>query len=160
MAYQTTGTITGIDVFQRAITMMDELNDNGEYNYEDTKEYQDRTLSILNILQNELYPYSDTYPKYTEWDKGRRPILLPLANLSTSIDLDDYCAGTALPYGLAAHLLIDENPTSAGYFQQRYDELKMALMRGVGKTSASEDIEDCYGPIGGLYPYNEFSRWA
>ena len=34
------------------------------------------------------------------------------------------------------------------------------LMRGVGKTGVSEDIEDVYGPIGGLYPYNEFSMWA
>ena len=67
MAYQTTGTITGMDVFQRAITMMDELNDEGKYKHDDTKEYQDRSLAILNTLQNELYPYSDTYPKWQEW---------------------------------------------------------------------------------------------
>ena len=160
MAYQTTGTITGMDVFQRAITMMDELNDAGEYVYEDTEEYRNRTLAILNTLQNELYPYSDTCPKWQEWDKGRRPVLLPLESLDDIIDLDDYCAGTVLPYGLAAHLLLDENPTSAGFFQQRYDELKMALMRGVGKLNVSEDIDDIYGPNGGLYPYNEFSMWA
>lgn len=160
MAYETTGTITGMDVFQRAITMMDELNDEGKYRHDDTEEYRQRTLAILNVLQNELYPYSDTCPKYTEWEKGRRPVLLPLEDLYTAIDLDDYCAGTVLPYGLAAHLLLDENPSSAGFFQQRYDELKAMLMRGVGKTGVSEDIEDVYGPIGGLYPYNEFSMWA
>ena len=160
MAYQTTGTITGMDVFQRAITMMDELNDEGKYKHDDTKEYQDRSLAILNTLQNELYPYSDTYPKWQEWENGRRPVLLPMDDLYIEIDLDDYCAGTVLPYGLAAHLLLDENPTSAGFFQQRYDELKMALMRGVGKLNVSEDIEDIYGPNGGLNPYNEFSMWA
>ena len=160
MAYQTTGTITGMDVFQRAITMMDELNDAGEYVYEDTEEYRNRTLAILNTLQNELYPYSDTCPKWQEWEHGRRPVLIPLESLDDVIDLDDYCAGTVLPYGLAAHLLLDENPTSAGFFQQRYDELKMALMRGVGKLNVSEDIDDIYGPNGGLYPYNEFSMWA
>jgi hypothetical protein len=149
-----------MDVFQRAITMMDELNDEGKYKHDDTKEYQDRSLAILNILQNELYPYSDTCPKWQEWEKGRRPILLPLDDLYTSIDLDDYCAGTVLPYGLAAHLLLDENPTSASYFQQRYDELKTALMHGTGMLAESEDIEDIYGPNGGLHPYNEFSRWA
>ena len=47
MAYTTTGTITGMDVFQRAITMMDELNDAGKYRHEDTVEYQNRTLAIL-----------------------------------------------------------------------------------------------------------------
>ena len=160
MAYQTTGTITGMDVFQRAITMMDELNDEGNYRHDDTKEYQDRTLAILNILQNELYPYSDTCPKYTEWEKGRRPVLLPLEDLYAAIDLDDYCSGTVLPYGLAAHLLLDENPSAAGYFQQRYDELKNMLMSGAGRPGESEDIMDLYGPCGGIYPYNELSRWA
>ena len=156
----TTGTITGMDVFQRAITMMDELNDAGQYRHEDTVEYQNRTLAILNTLQNELYQFSDTFPKWQEWESGRRPVLLPLTSLSDEIDLDDYCAGTVLPYGLAAHLLLDENPTSAGFFQQRYDELKMQLMRGAGKLAESEDIVDVYGPNGGLHPYNEFSRWA
>ena len=160
MAYRTTGTITGMDVFERAITMMDELNDEGKYRHDDTTEYLNRTLAILNILINELYPFSDTCPKWQEWEDGRRPILMPLSDLATAIDLDDYCAGTVLPYGLAAHLLLDENPTSAGYFQQRYDELKMMLMRGIGKVTVSEDIEDVYGPKGGLHPYNEFSRWA
>ena len=160
MAYQTTGTITGMDVFQRAITMMDELNDEGKYKHDDTKEYQDRSLAILNILQNELYPYSDTCPKWQEWESGRRPILLPLDDLYTSIDLDDYCAGTVLPYGLAAHLLLDENPTAAAFFQQRYEDLLDRLRNGLGRFTASEDIEDIYGPNGGLYPYNEFSWWA
>ena len=160
MAYETTGTITGMGVFQRAITIMDELNEAGEFVHDDTTEYQNRTLPILNILQNELYPYSDTFPKWQEWESGRRPVLMPLPDLSTPIDLDDYCAGTVLPYGLAAHLLLDENPSAAGYFQQRYDELKMALMRGAGKLAESEDIVDLYGPSGGIHPYNEFSMWS
>ena len=160
MAYLTTGTITGMNVFQRAITMMDELSDEGKYKYDDTDEYRNRTLAILNVLQNELYPFSDTFPKYTEWDTGRRPVLLPLEDLNTEIDLDDYCAGTVLPYGLAAHLLLDENPSAAGFFQQRYDELKAQLMRGVGKLASSEEIADVYGPSGGIWPYNEFGIWA
>ena len=158
MAYQTTGTIIGMDVFQRAITMMDELNDDGKYKHEDTKEYQNRTLAILNILAPELYPYSDTCEKNQEWEEGRRPVMAWIESLYDNIDLDDYCAGTVLPYGLAAHLLMDENPTSANFFQQRYDELKSRLV--VGKKARFEDIEDVYGPKGGIYPYNEFSRWC
>ena len=158
MAYETAGTITGMDVFQRAITMMDELNDEGKYKHEDTEEYRHRTLAILNVLQNELYPYSDTFKKSKEWASKRRPVLEPLENLYTEIDLDDYAAGTVLPYGLAAHLLLDENPTSANFFQQRYDELKMLLMRGM--PSESEDITDLYGATGGIDPYNEFSAWS
>lgn len=160
MAYKTTGTIIGMDVFQRAITMMDELNDEGKYKHEDTEEYKNRTLAILNILVNELYPYSDTAGKNRDWETGRRPVLQPLSDLYSAIDLDDYCSGTVLPYGLAAHLLLDENPTSAGYFQQRYDELKAALMQGRGMMAVSEDITDIYGPNGGLSPYNEFGMWS
>ena len=155
MAYQTTGTITGMDIFQRAITMMDELNDDGKYKYEDTDEYRHRTLAILNVLQGELYPFSDTYKKNSEWQEGRRPVLTPLFSMGDAIDLDDYCAGTVLPYGLAAALLLDENPTSANFFQQRYDELKVSLMRGM--PAVSEDITDIYG---GLEPYNDHSRWG
>lgn len=160
MAYVTTGSITGMNVFERAITVMDEQDDAGKFRHSDTVEYQNRTLPILNILQNELYQYSDTFPKWQEWEAGRRPVLQPLGSLYETIDLDDYCAGTVLPYGLAAHLLLDENPSAAAYFQQRYDELKAGLMRGTGKLTASEDIEDVYGPKGGIHPYNEFSRWA
>ena len=155
MAYTTTGTITGMDVFQRAITLMDELNDSGQYRYDDTQEYWNRTLAILQILQNELYPYSDTYKKNQDWQTGRRPIATTLDSMSDTIDLDDYCAGTVMPYGLASHLLMAEDPSSANFFQQRYDELKMSLMRGM--PAVSEDIVDVYG---GLEPYNEFGRWG
>ena len=160
MAYSTAGTITGMDVFQRTITMMDELNDEGKYRHDDTVEYQNRALAILNVLQGELYFYSDTFAKQQEWESGRRPVLNPLTSLYDTIDLDDYCAGTVMPYGLAAHLLLDENPTAAGFFQERYEELLRGLMSGKGKLAASEDIEDIYGPKGGIHPYNEFSRWA
>ena len=63
-----------------------------------------------------------------------------------------------MPYGLAAHLLLAEDPATASFFQQRYDELKMRL--SVGMPSASEDIVDVYGPRGGIWPYNEFGEWA
>lgn len=155
MAYQTTGSITGMDVFLRAITMMDELSDEGKYKYEDTEEYRLRTLAILNVLQQELYPFSDTYRKNSEWESGRRPVAAQLEDLYSEIDLDDYCAGTVLPYGLAAHLLMAEDPSSANFCQQRYDELKASLQRGM--PAESEDITDLYG---GLEPYNEFGMWA
>ena len=159
MAYTTTGTVTGMDVFQRAITMMDELDDSGKYRHDDTVEYQNRTVAILNFLQGELYFYSHTFPKRQDWEAGRRPVLQPITSLYETLDLDDYCAGTVMPYGLAAHLLLDENPTAAGFFQQRYEELLRGLMSGRGKLTVSEDIEDIYGPKGGIFPYNEFSRW-
>ena len=56
-----------------------------------------------------------------------------------------------MPYGLAAHLLLDENPDAANFFQQKYDELKITLG---GKMAAEfEPIIDVYGCAGGLAHY-------
>ena len=152
--YQTTGTTTGLKVFELAINLMDELDDEGKYRNDDTKEYERRSRGILNILIGELYPYSDTFKKNQEWGSKRRPVVQELEALGEEIDLDDYICRSVLPYGLAAHLLMDENPTTANFFQQRYDELKIMLSRGM--LAESEDIVDVYG---GLEPYNEFSAW-
>lgn len=138
-------------VFETAMTLMDELNEaTGKADTSDTKEYKNRTLKILNILRGELFPYSDTF---TAGVAGKRPICPAIDDFTSAIGLDDYICQSVLPYGLAAHLLMQEDPTSANYFQQRYDELKSLLARGL--PAESEDIGDVYGG----FPYNEFSRW-
>jgi hypothetical protein len=146
---------TALEVFEAAIAMMDELNDQGQADHSDTTEYKNRTLPILNILRGELYPYSDTYMIQ---DSGR-PIAAQITDFEVPIELDDYICQSVMPYGLAAHLLMDENPTSANYFQQRYDELKNGLRSGY-PSNGSEDIVDVYGGRGGINPYNEFSLWS
>lgn len=138
-------------VFERAMALMDELNEStGSADTADTKEYKNRTLSILNILQAECYPASDTY-QVTQ--PGKRPVLPPLTDLSQNIGLDDGICQGVLPYGLAAHLLVDENPATASYFNQRYEEL-LSNMK-VGLPALSENIEDLYGCIG----LGQFGRW-
>ena len=112
---------TAQDIFDEAMGLMDEVNETtGETDTADTKEYKNRTLFILNILRGELYPYSDTFVSN---DRGIRPISDPIEDFDTPIDLDDYICETLMPYGLAAHLLLDENPSAAAFFQQRYEEL-------------------------------------
>lgn len=142
-------------IFDLAMGLMDEVNEStGATDTSDTREYKNRTLFILNILRGELYPYSDTFKAAED---GKRPIAKPIEDFATAIDLDDYICESVMPYGLAAHLLLDENPSSAGFFQQRYDELKQLLARGL--PAESEDVVDVYGSRGGIEPYNEFSRW-
>lgn len=143
-------------VFDLAMGLMDEVNEsNGATDTSDTREYKNRTLLILNVLRGELYPYSDTFDNSAD---GFRPIVGVIEGFDTPIDLDDYICQSVMPYGLAAHLLLDENPTSANYFQSRYEELLAKLSRGL--PVMSEDIVDVYGSSnGGIEPYNEFSRW-
>lgn len=139
------------EIFDATMAMMDEVREDGSTDNSDTKEYKNRTLSILNILRGELYPYSDTFDAGGEG----RAVATRIKNFTSPIDLDDYICQTVMPYGLAAHLLADENPSLAGFYQQRYEELLNKLSRGL--PAVSEDIEDvCFG---GYDEYTEFSRW-
>lgn len=139
-------------VFDITMGLIDEVNENsGETDTADTREYKVRTLLILNALRGELYPYSDTYNVETA---GERPIVSVIQDFDTPIDLDDYICQSVMPYGLAAHLLLDENPASASFFQQRYEELRNNLSKGFPQDG--EAITDVYG-VG--FEYNEFSRW-
>lgn len=145
-------TTTAQRVFDLAMGLMDEVNEtSGGTDDADTREYKVRTLLILNALRGELFPYSDTYAAE---EPGKRPILAVIQSFDQVIGMDDYICQSVLPYGLAAQLLLDENPDSASFFQQRYEELKMNLAKGLPQQS--ESISDVYGIVS---PYNEFSRW-
>jgi len=143
------------EVFNNAMALMDEFStntdDSGAFvpNENDTLEYKARTLAILNVLAGELFPFSDTF-KLAE--AGKRPICPIIINFVDGIGLDDYICRSVMPYGLAAHLLLQEDPSSANYFQQRYDELKGNLQRGL--PAESSDIVDVYNGY-----YDENGDW-
>lgn len=128
-------------VFDRAIHLMDEQNEtNGKTRTQDTKEYEYRTLSILNVLRNELYPYSDTYEIRSD---GKRAVPPELKSLEQPIDLDDAICQSVMPYGLAAHLLLGENDSMASFFNQRYMEMLNQLKSRA--TAVWEDIPFYFG---------------
>lgn len=141
---------TAQDVFNKAITLMDEQSDTGLTDWSDTQDYKNKTLYILNILRGELYPLSDTF---TVSEPGKRPVSKKLVAMTDEIDLDDVIAQTIMPYGLAAHLLIDENPSAAAFYQQRYEELMRKL--GAQIPAKWDTIEDVYG----IVPNADFGRW-
>lgn len=138
-------------IFDLTMAVIDELNDNGASDTADTAEYKNRTLQILNVLQGELYPFSDAYSLP---EAGRRAIAKPILKFDEDIvSLDDYICRSVLPYGLAAHLLMDENPAVANTCLQRYEELKATLLRGL--NVGSEDILDVYGG----FAHCEYGYW-
>lgn len=118
-------------VFDRALQLMDEQNGWSG----DTEDYRSRTLSILNVLRHELYPYSDTFEAGQD---GRRRICPELKTMEQPINLDDAIAQGVLPYGLAAHLLLGENDQMAAFFFQRYAELVYGI--GCRKSAVWEEI--------------------
>lgn len=137
-------------IFDQAIKMMDEQSDTGASEWADTDEYKNRTLAILNVLVGECYPFSDTY-KVTE--SGKRPICPQVLSFDDTVQLDDSIARSVLPYGLAAELAKNDDPTMGNYFLQRYQELLARHARTL--PAAWDAIEDVYGGI----QYNEFSGW-
>ena len=145
-------------IFELAISLMDEVDETtGNADTADTAEYKNRTLSILNVLRGECFRYSDTWEVL---EPGKRPICPIISDFEGAIAIDDGIAQGVMPYGLAAHLLLDENPTAASYFNQRYQELLEECANGL--PSGSGSIENVYGDwstgTGGI-EYGEFSRW-
>ena len=132
---------TAMQVFSLAMQLMGEGNETtGATDTADNLEYKNRTLPIINILQQECYPISDTY---TVSASGTRPILPYLTSPTSELGLDDALCSSALPYGLAAHLLLSEGrSTEASFFNQRYEEAKD---RFKAIPSEFESIEQIYG---------------
>jgi hypothetical protein len=79
-----------------------------------------------------------------------RIVYRPIPTLITAMDdvlqLDDVTCRTVVPYGLASHLMLEENPLTASYFNGRYIELKEEA--GKMPPSASEMINNVYGTFG------------
>jgi hypothetical protein len=142
-------TTTAQRVFELAMGLMGEVNENtGAADTNDNREYKLRTLLILNTLRSELHPFSDNYAP----DGGARPVCPVIGSLDAPVGIDDALCEGVLPYGLAAHLLLDENPGMAGFFQQRYEELLARLRNTPG---AFAPIESVYGGC----EHGQFARW-
>ena len=143
--------MTAQEVFDRAMHLMAESDDStGATVTADTQEYRVKSVGILNVLINEVYPYSDTF----QAEEGKRGVLEPITALPDDIDMDDFICGTVLPYGLAAELLKLEDASIGNYLYQRYQELLRQAMLSI--PSSSDSITDVYGMAS---EYNEFSRW-
>ncbi len=131
------------DVFIAALALMDELSDDGAPR-PGADAYAVRTPAVLESLVCEFLTLEG------DADRASLPIEAmddPLLSVP-----DRYARGT-LPYGLAAHLLADENPSAASFLQQRYEELRdrSALRR----PAACDRIADLYGSN----EFGRFGRW-
>ncbi len=131
------------DVFEAAMGLMDELGPGGEAESPDTAEYVLRTPAVINSLAAELKILT-----------GERGDWLPVESLDDTVPAGDtnWALG-ALPYGLAAALLVDENPTAASFYQQRYEELRAYYLSRI--QAQQGDIVNLYGGI----EYGEFGSW-
>lgn len=143
--------VTAQQVFDLAVQLMGAADrSSGRTDTADTAEYKNRTLAILNVLQSECLTCSDTY---SPGEGGARPVGPLVEDFATYLALDDGICLGALPYGLAAHLLLEENPSSAAYFNDRYEQRRTDLKNSVPRRF--EPIETVYGGI----EFGRFSSW-
>ena len=132
------------DVFKAAMGLMDELSATGEAKTGGTKEYEYRTPGIVNMMISEY--------RMLAGQAGGFVAVEGLEDYILKID-DTYAIGV-MQYGLAANLLVDENPTAASFYEQRYEEMRN-LYFSRRPAEDGEEIVDLYGGI----EYGRFGRW-
>ena len=132
------------EIFTASMGLMDELDREGKAENRDTGEYAARTPGIVNMMTAEFRILDGEHGGFTGVETMDDPVLrIP----------DAYALGV-MEYGLAANLLADENPALAGFFQQRYEELRNIFFSR-RRAGGDEKIEDLYGGI----EYGQFGRW-
>lgn len=141
-------------IFDKAMYLIDAQHEStGATVNRDTKEYQVRTIGILNNLLDVVYPASDTFSIGLG---GSRPALDDIESFEDELDLDARILRDILPNGLAARLLSEEDPKLANFFQQCFEE---GLAEARARMPASfESIDNCL-PYGGI-EYGQFGRWG
>jgi hypothetical protein len=88
---------------------------------------------------------SDLYVDYDYSGSIRivyHPVPVRITSLTDTLQVDDVTAITILPYGLAAHLLLEENDTMAAFYQSRYEELRN--ISSIKQPTSESQIVDMY----------------
>lgn len=121
---------TGKQALDAALAIMDELG---------TNEYNARAVFFINMICDQLYPYSDNYTVATE----ERPVCERITTLSDTLGIDDVLAQSVLPYGLASQLMLSDDPSQAINFEAIYQERLTEAQRRL--PAVIMEIEDVYG---------------
>lgn len=123
--------VTAQQVYDMALVLMDQVTDSGTITSEtDSAAVKVKALNMLTQLQAELLPISQTPGVITD--------------LSQNLSVTDREALLILPYGLAAHLLLNEQSNAAPFLNDRYEELKRKR-----KTSITA-VTDVYSVTQGM----------
>ncbi len=140
-------------VFEKAMSIADQLSDTGQFDNEYNVDLKARALPILNVLRFECAMASGEFTSRLR--PGKHFVPNEITSWEAKLDgIDDAVAQGAMPYGLAAHLMLDEDPDMASFCNQRYEEM-LAVFR-VRTQQVFEPIEYPYGQID---QFNEGSRW-
>jgi hypothetical protein len=130
-------------VFERAVYLLGAQDEGFIADSSKNRDYKSRTLAILNTLIASLYPRLMGLDARAEGVRPAPPALL--ASFSEEIPLEAGAADAILPLGLAGHLVLEENPSEAGYLLSRC-ETETARFARLSPAKAVE-IADVYGGL-------------
>ena len=106
---------TALSVFQYAMALLDEIQDNGQVNTQNTQNYKAKTPMLLTILEADLCKREGI------------PLPTPLTSIDDELNVSDDVAIRVLPYGLASQLLLVEDPATAQFYNQKFEELRKQI---------------------------------
>ena len=138
--------VTVREIFDAAIDLMDEQNERtGATITADTREYELRTISILNTAIAAIYPYSSQYaeqsgrpsPRVLFSDDRSKP------DFDQYIDLDDILCRALLPLYLAAMLRAGEDMEFSMRMMSEYNNALVAVRNK--ERAEFEPISTPYG---------------
>ena len=131
------------EIFECAMALLDELGEDGGGFNSKTEEYERRAPAILNSLIAEERTLL-----------AREGDFEPIEAMEDEVpEVEETYALGPMQYGLAAALVVDENPALAAFLQSRYEELRDRFV--IRYCAVMEDIENWYGGL----EYGSFSRW-
>ena len=118
--------VTGEQVYNLAMGLMDEVGIDGSISSSAAKNYHPKTPQILTQLQAELLP------------SATAPVII--SDLNQPLLLSDTVCIKVLPYGLAAHLALSEDPNLASFYNSRYEELRSKLAATITPITDVYDV--------------------
>ncbi|MBU5449178.1 hypothetical protein [Acetivibrio sp. MSJd-27] len=125
--------MTGRDVLNRALLLMDRVDCDGMVDTENTADYENKALVLLNPLISELSKAE------------RREEAVPVSSLEEEIALTDDTVEKCLSYGLASHLAFMDNDMNNFNFYQTWYERNKALI-----PTLEEGVVDTFNALGGM----------
>lgn len=131
--------VTVRDIYNSALAIMHES---------DTEDYADRVPAIVNTLIGQCWSASEQHQfgPHSHWT--------PVTGMDSAIvGVDISLSLSAMPYGLAAMLFLDEDPQRSDSWWQVWQEA-LALFRR-NRPAEIESIKDIYGGIDG----EDYGRW-
>ena len=141
--------VTVQQIFDAAIDLMDEQNETtGATQTRDTREYEVRTISILNIALPVLYPYSSNCDRSLPGRPTPAPLLADNRrepDFTQEIPLDDALCWALLPFWLASLLRSGEDTEFSMRMMTEYNKVLAEL-----KDKLPGEFEPIHMPYGGF----------